>query len=89
MKASTAWKVSKYGVLSGPYFPAFGLNTGKYGPEITPHLDTFHALLFANLRMKVSSISKEIWHNKGSCPALTDRKKNFKITLKVPSKGLR
>ena len=35
-------------------------NTGKYGPEITPHLDTFHALLFANLRMKVSSISKEI-----------------------------
>ena len=37
----TAWKVSKYGVFSGPYFPAFGLNTeyifspnaGKYGPE--------------------------------------------------------
>ena len=25
--ASTAWKVSKYGVSSGPYFPAFGLNT--------------------------------------------------------------
>ena len=24
---STAWKVSKYGVFSGPYFPAFGLNT--------------------------------------------------------------
>ena len=30
-----AWKVSKYGVISGPYFPVFGLNTGKYGPEIT------------------------------------------------------
>ena len=40
----TAWKVSKYGVISGPYFPVFGLNTGKYGPEITPYLDTFHAL---------------------------------------------
>ena len=39
----TAWKVSKYGVISGPYFPVFGLNTGKYGPEITPYLDTFHA----------------------------------------------
>ena len=39
---------------SGPYFPAFGLNTerysylcllssnaGKYGPEETPYLDTF------------------------------------------------
>ena len=32
----------KYGVISGPYFPVFGLNTGKHGPEITPYLDTFH-----------------------------------------------
>ena len=49
-----AWKVSKYEVISGPYFPVFGLNTQiysvfnstteKYGPEITPHLDTFHAV---------------------------------------------
>ena len=43
---------------SGPYFPAFGLNTerydkylcvfnpnaGKYGPEKTPYLDTSHAV---------------------------------------------
>ena len=29
---STEWKVSKYGVYSGTYFPLFGLNTGKYGP---------------------------------------------------------
>ena len=28
---STAWKVSKYGVISGPYFPVFGLNTEIYG----------------------------------------------------------
>ena len=27
---STAWKVSKHGVFSGPYFPAFGLNTERY-----------------------------------------------------------
>ena len=26
----TAWKVFKYGVISGPHFPAFGLNTGRY-----------------------------------------------------------
>ena len=26
---STAWKVSKYGVISGSCFPIFGLNTGK------------------------------------------------------------
>ena len=47
--------MSRYGVLTGPYFPAFGLNTeryevfspnaGKYGPEKTPYLDTFHAVL--------------------------------------------
>ena len=36
--------MSKYGVISGPYFPVFGLNTGKYGPEITPYLDTFHSV---------------------------------------------
>ena len=36
----------KYGVSSGPYFPVFGLNTGKYGPEETPYLSTFHSVLF-------------------------------------------
>ena len=29
-KSSTAWKVSKYGVISGPYFHAFRLNTERY-----------------------------------------------------------
>ena len=51
----TAREVSKYGVFSGSYFPAFGMNTegyrislpiqpkyGKYGPEKTPCLDSFH-----------------------------------------------
>ena len=45
--------MSIYGVISGLYFPAFGLNTeryvfspnaGKYGPGETPYLDTFHAV---------------------------------------------
>ena len=54
--AATAWKMSKYGVFSALYFPAFGLNTkryflslsvfspnaGKYGPEKTPYLGTFN-----------------------------------------------
>ena len=44
----------KYRLFSGPYFHALGLNTeylsafspnaGKYGPEKTPYLDTFHAV---------------------------------------------
>ena len=33
----TAWKMSKYGLFSGP-------NTGKYGPEKTPYLDILHAV---------------------------------------------
>ena len=40
--------VSKYGVISGPYFPVFSPNTVKYGPEITPYLDTFHAVCFTS-----------------------------------------
>ena len=38
---TTAWKVSKYGVFSGPYFPGFWLNTGKYGPEKTLYFGHF------------------------------------------------
>ena len=34
----TAWKVAKYGAFSGP-------NTGKFGPEKTLYLDTFHAVV--------------------------------------------
>ena len=53
--------MSKYGVISGPYFPVFGLNTGiygvnpntgKYGPEITPYLDTFHAVHIITIFLK-------------------------------------
>ena len=43
--ACIAWKVSKYGVFSGSYFPVFGLKTRKYGPEKSPYLDNFHAVL--------------------------------------------
>ena len=30
-ETAAAWKVSKYGVFSGPYPPVFGLNTEIYG----------------------------------------------------------
>ena len=38
MKFFTVWKVSKYGVFSSS-------NTGKYGSEKTPYLDTFDAVV--------------------------------------------
>ena len=50
--------MSKCRVISGPYFPVFGLNTEinvvnlsihsenrKFRTEITPHLDSFHAVI--------------------------------------------
>ena len=41
---NTAWKVSKYEVFSGPYFPVFSPNSGKHRPEKNPYLDTFDAV---------------------------------------------
>ena len=29
------------------YLSVFSPNVGKYGPEKTPHLDTFHVVVFA------------------------------------------
>ena len=34
--------MSKYGIISCSYFPVFGVNSGKHGPEITPYFDIFH-----------------------------------------------
>ena len=45
--------MSQYGVFSGPYFPVFGLNTGKYEPEKAPNLDLFH--IVANVPSSASS----------------------------------
>ena len=36
---TTAWKVSKYVVISGPYFPVFGLNTSPYSIRIQGNTD--------------------------------------------------
>ena len=53
----TAWKVTKYGVFSGPYFPIFSPNAGKCGPEQTPHLDTFHTASVLSTYQKWQEIS--------------------------------
>ena len=36
--------MSEYRDFSGPYFTVFNPNTGKYGPEKTLYLGTFHAV---------------------------------------------
>ena len=53
----TAWKVSKYGVFPGPYFPVFELNTEIYGPEKPPYLDTSHPVFFLDVKFVVNVIT--------------------------------
>ena len=57
LEITTAWKVSKYGVFSDPYFPVFSPITGKYGLEKTPYLDTFHAVIYTLKLIKISNSS--------------------------------
>ena len=43
LKSSLREKCPYTKFFSGLYFPVFNPNTGKYGPDETPYLDTFHA----------------------------------------------
>ena len=49
--------MSKCGVFSGPYIPVFGLKKEKYGPEKTPHLDTFHPVEGQNNNWRVEMVT--------------------------------
>ena len=54
--------MSKYEVFSGLYFPVFSANTGKYGPEKTPYLNTFHEVkiqLSQDWTMKVTDTTMQ------------------------------
>ena len=56
--------MSKYGVISGLYFPVFSPNTGKYGPEITPYLDYFHAMWISKFPKPYCEVGKNKWQNR-------------------------
>ena len=73
--------MSKYGVLSGPYFPEFGLHIEKHGPKKPPYLDTFHAVqiklyFFAWKSLKTRMQDKISWIN-GLIKFLTSCKQIF------------
>ena len=52
--------MTKCGVFPGSYISIFSPNTGKYRPEKTPYLDTFHKVIKllhnAKIFMKVERI---------------------------------
>ena len=49
--------LSKLGVFSSPCFPIFELNMGKYIPEKTPYLDTFHAVYHKGILQTLHLVS--------------------------------
>ena len=81
---STVWNVSKYRAFSGPWFPhsdwiprdtkylsVFSPNAGKYGPEKTPYLETFHTVLLTD-----TVLSELVWSTY-NCSNLTQIFWNF------------
>ena len=70
--------------LSGLYFPAFALNTGKYGPKNTPYLDTFNAVTktlwcFNFLCFNITFVSEL----NGTANFIQKRKINERILLSI------
>ena len=57
---NTAWKVSRYGGISGQYFPVFSPNAGKYGPEIFGHFSR-SAKVHILCMFLLEGILKQIW----------------------------
>ena len=45
---------------SSPYFPVFSPNTGKYGPEITPYLDTSRRDNSCDCKQVEAKVKKEL-----------------------------
>ena len=62
--------MSKYGVISGPYFPVFNPNAGKYGLETTTYLDTFHAVTAFFFTKAHNVYKSHNIHDITSCPVI-------------------
>ena len=85
-REDTVWKVSKYGVFSGPYFPLldskwiqiFSPSTEKYRPEKTPYLDTFHAV---GQSQTMVVITKIVYKNK--CNKILNSSVKYAVYVKM------
>ena len=73
----TAWKLSKYRVFSGPYFPVFGLNTETYGLNL--HIQSE----YRKIRIRKNSV-----YGHFSCSVRTGliANENMERTSQVPVK---
>ena len=55
----TVWNVSKYGVFSGPYFPAFGLNTERY--EVSLRIQSKYGEIWTRKNSVFGHFSRSVW----------------------------
>ena len=86
----TEWKVSKYGVFSGPYYPAFGLNMKRYFVSLRiqsecAKIRTRKNSVFGHISQSVT----EVWYNlNGSDVYLVPREAECHISIKIMSQVL-
>ena len=68
-EAITAWKMSKYGVTSGPHFPTFGMNTERYEASLCIQSEcgkirTRNHSIFGHFpRRRTNFVNKSSWCN--------------------------
>ena len=62
----TAWKVSKYGVIFGPYFPVFGLNTEIYRVNLRIQSE------YRKIRTRNNSVFGHFSHSGGFVKSITN-----------------
>ena len=55
----TAWKVPKHGVISGPYFPVFGLDTERYG--VSPRIQFKYRQIRTRNNSVLGHISRSVF----------------------------
>ena len=53
------WKVSKYGVFSGLYFPAFGLNISPYPVQMRENMDQKKLSMWTRFTQWMPKLNKE------------------------------
>ena len=71
LKTLTAWKVSKYGVFSSPYFPEFGLNTERHGVSLRIQSEC------GKIRTRKNSVFEQFMHQFNFTPNSTQSKNNW------------
>ena len=77
----TAWKVSKYGVISGLCFPIFGLTTEIFGVNLRIQSE------YKKIRTRNNSVfghfSRSVWYTGGQCEKIIVIGSDYINTAKI------